>query len=192
MKFIPLVILSTLLTGCAFTRDYVDIEYKPNCTPQEILGAENVEVAVHIDDVRFKENIGCKINGYGIEMANIMASNDLSEVFKNAIIWELEQRGFVITCGGNHLDVELIKFFNNFKPIYFGARADSETILNVTLRNENGVMVYSKTIFGFGEEEICFLAGGNNARLALERSLYQAIQKLMKDPGFIGALLESN
>ena len=66
MKFIALITLSCLLTGCAFTRDYVGIEYKPCSTPQRIVGAENVEVAVNVNDLRVKENVGCKINGYGM------------------------------------------------------------------------------------------------------------------------------
>jgi uncharacterized lipoprotein len=167
MKFIALIMLSCLLTGCAFTRDYVGIEYKPYFMPQRIVGAENVEVSVNVNDVRVKENIGYKVNGYGMEMANIMANNDVAEVFKNAIICELQQRGFVITYDGSNLNIELCKFFNDFKPGLFSGS-------------------------GFGKEEPCFLAGGKNASLALERSLYHAVQKLMNDPDFILALLANN
>lgn len=189
MKFIALIILSCLLTSCALTRDYVDVEYKPYSVPQRVAGAENVEVAVHMNDLRVKENVGCKINSYGIEMANIMANNDVAEVFKNAVIWELQQRGFVIAYEGSNLNIELCKFFNDYKPGFFSASANSEAVLNVILRKKDGMIVYSKTILGFGEEETCFLTGGNNASLALERSLYHAVQRLMNDPDFIWALL---
>lgn len=191
MKFIALIMLSCLLTGCAFTRDYVGIEYKPYSMPQRIVGAENVEVSVNVNEVRVKENIGYKVNGYGMEMANIMANNDVAEVFKNAIIWELQQRGFIITYDGSNLNIELCKFFNDFKPGLFSGSAKSETFLNIILK-KNGMVVYAKTISGFGKEETCFLAGGKNASLALERSLYHAVQKLMNDPDFILALLANN
>ena len=136
MKFIALIMLSCLLTGCAFTRDYVGIEYKPYSMPQRIVGAENVEVSVNVNEVRVKENIGYKVNGYGMEMANIMANNDVAEVFKNAIIWELQQRGFIITYDGSNLNIELCKFFNDFKPGLFSGSANSETVLNVILKKK--------------------------------------------------------
>lgn len=192
MRFILFIILSGLLTGCAITRDYVDIEYTPCFVPQKIAGAENVEIAVNVNDIRGKENIGCKINGYGMEMANIMANNDLAELFKNAITFELFQRGFVISCDGSNLNIELCKFFNNFKLGLFSGSADSETVLNVVLRKKNGVIAFSKTIFGFGREETCFVAGGKNASLALEKSLYHAVQNLVNDPDFISVLLSNN
>lgn len=183
------MMLSCFLTGCALTRDYVEIEYKPCSTPQTIVGSENVEVAVNVNDLRVKENVGCKMNGSGMEMANIMATNDVAESFKNAIIWELQQRGFVISNDGSNLNIELCKFFNDYKPGFFTASANSEAVLNVTLRKKDGVIVYSKTIFGFGEEETCFITGGHNASLALEKSLQHAVQRLMNDPDFIRALL---
>lgn len=189
MKFIALIMFSCLLTSCALTRDYVGVEYKSYSTPQRIAGAENIEVAVNVTDLRVKESIGCKINGYGMEMANIMANNDVAEVFKNAVTWELQQRGFVISYEGSHLNIELCKFFNDYKPGFFSASANSETVLNVILKKKDGMIIYSKTILGFGEEETCFLTGGNNASLALEKSLYHAVQRLMNDPDFIWALL---
>ena len=78
-RYIALMMMPCLLTSCALTRDYVDIQYKPTSTPETVAGAENVEVAVNVKDVRVKQNIGCKINGYGMEMANIVANNDVAE-----------------------------------------------------------------------------------------------------------------
>lgn len=189
LRLITLVVLSCSLTSCALTRDYVAIQYKPTSCPQRIMGAESVGVAVTVNDTRGKENVGCKINGYGIEMANIMPTHDIAETFKNAVSWELQQRGFVMASRGNDLNIQLCKFFNDYKPGFFSATAGSETVLNVTLKKKNGVIAYSKTILGFGAEETCFLASGSNATLALERSLYQAVQKLMNDPDFIFALM---
>lgn len=192
MKIIALIILSTLFTSCALMRDHVAIGYKPCCTPQTLVGAENIVVAVNVNDCRVKNNLGCKSTNLDVEMANIMAKNDVAQVFKDAVIWELQQRGFVVANGGSYLSIELCKFFNDFKEGFFSASANSETVLNVSLRNKDGALLYAKTIFGFGGEETCFVVGGNNASLALERSLQNAIQRLMNDPDFIWALLASN
>lgn len=82
-----------------------------------------------------------------------------------------------------------IMFFNDFKPGIFSATANAETILNITLRKRSGAVTYSKTIFGFGEEQSCFITGGKNASLALEKSLFHAVQRLMDDTDFLRALL---
>jgi len=184
MKFIALILLTSLLTGCALKTDYVDIEYKPYFTPQRIVETGNVEVAISVNDLRDKENVGDKV----WESFNIMANNDLSETFKNAIIWELQQRGFIIGQNGYDLNIEIYKLYNHFAQGGFTADANSETVLNVTLRNREGIIAYSKTIIGYGDEKPCFNLSGKNASLALERSLSQAVQKLMEDPNFIQAL----
>lgn len=189
MKLIALAMLSCLLTGCIFTKDHVDIEYKPLVTSERIIGAENIVVTVNINDVRFKENIDCKINDYGMEMTDIMANNGLAEFFKNVITSELEQRGFVIAPGGIILNIELCKFFNYFKSELFNLKAESETILSVVLKEKNGRIVYYKTIIGFGEEHVSFIIRGNDVSLVLEKSLHDALQKLMNDPDFMLALL---
>lgn len=188
MKWISLLLLSCVLTGCAFTKDYVEVSYQPSCAPQRIRGAETIEVTVHVNDTRTKENVGCKINGYGIEAASIIANNDLVEVVRNAITWELEERGFVIAYGGHKLSIELCKLYNDFKPGWFCAKADAETVFNIVLKNKEGTVVYAKTIMGLGKEETCFFASGKNANLALQQSLRAAIQKLMNDREFIQAL----
>ena len=192
MNYIALIMISCLLTSCVLTRDYVGIQYKPYYAAQRICGAENVEVSVTVCDYRAKNNIGYKCNSYGMEMANIMPANDVSEVFKNAIIWEMINRGFVISNDGSRLNVEICKFYNDYKIGFFSAVARADTVLNVTLRKRDCTMVYSKAIFGFGEETSCFLTTGNNASLALERALHYAVQRLMNDPDFIMALLSSN
>lgn len=188
-KYIALMMLPCLLTSCAFTRDFADIQYRPNLIPQRMVGAENIAVSVDVQDMRVKKNVGCKLNGYGIEMAKILPKNDVAEVFKNAIVFELQERGFVISEDGINLNIEIYKFFNDFKPGFFSVgAANSETFLNVTLR-KGSMIAYSKTIFGFGEEETCFLTSGTNASLALEKSLHHAVQRLMDDPDFISSLL---
>lgn len=53
------------------------------------------------------------------------------------------------------------------------------------------MIVYSKTILGFRDEKPCFLLSGTYASLALERSLNNAVEKLMNDPDFILALSNS-
>lgn len=187
MRFFTLVMLLCLLTGCALKKDYVEIEYKPCFTPQKIVGIENIEVAINVSDHRVKEHVGDKV----WENFDIMASNSLVEGFKNAIAWELQERGFRIGHDGYNLDIEIHKFYNHYEYGPFAANANSETVLNVNLRNKEGMITYSKIILGFGDESPCFLLSGTNARIALERSLYNTIQKLMNDPDFIWALSNS-
>jgi uncharacterized lipoprotein YajG len=193
IKLITVFMLACLLTSCAFRSQYIENEYHPNTISEEIIGAENIRVAVNVNDVRIKDNVG--FIGWNQEYKDfmILTNSNLCTVFKDAIESELEQRGFAITAGGNNLDIEIYKFFNHFVITGFiSGKAGSETILHAVLKNANGNILYSKTIYELGEEHSCYLSNGANACLALNKSLTYAVQKLMDDPDFITALLTSN
>ena len=191
MKSIFLMALALLLTSCTLQRHYVDLEYKPCMMPQGIVGAENIEVCVNVYDFLGQENVVCKLSGFDRELVHIVTNQNVAEILQNAITWELQQRGFTIAYGGKNIEIEICKFRNNFKAEAFSISADSETILNVTMNKNDGMILYAKTVIGCGEEASCFRLSGKNTSMALERSLYDAVQKLVNDPEFIW-MLSSN
>lgn len=178
-----------MLTSCALSRDYVTIDYQPQVNTVKLEEVENVQVAVHVIDSRInKSAVGCKKNGYGMEMADIIAENEIDILIKAALESELMGMGFNISEGDKEIKFEIIKFINNFELGFWNAEAKSEFIAHVLVLDREGNVRFSKTIFGLGLEKNCYLASGKNARLSLERALNNAVLKIVNDQDFIEAI----
>lgn len=187
-----LVIVAILASGCALTKDYVNIEYIPEAGISKVDGADLVEVSVKLTDVRTtKDKVSCKKNGYGIEMAAIISNDDVVALVANAIEDELRNRGFKVTEGSVHIGIELNKFYNDFKMGFWSGSAASEVVMNVQVKKPDGNINYAKSITGLHTKKGIQLCSGKNAKMALEKALKDAISKLMHDSSFIAALLKT-
>jgi len=182
----------SLLSGCALTSATVPLSYVPQTDVSKVPGADKVDVAVEVSDIRtIKDKVGAKKNGYGMEMAAIMAQEDVPETVQKAIEVELENRGFHLAT--NHLTVvaELSKFYNDFKIGFFAGDAKAEVTMNVQVRNPSGNIVYSKLITGEGLNPNIQLSSGKNAKIALDAALNDAIANLFREQAFIDSLVKS-
>lgn len=141
-----------------------------------------------------KDRVGRKINGYGMPMALIVCQNQVDELVKEALAKELINRGFMPSLQDPKIlvDVELIKLSNKFKLGFFTGDGVSETNLNLKVQNPDGTVKYTKSVLGKGINQDIFLASGENAKIALELSLKDAIAQIVEDPEFIKALLENS
>src|ERR1041385_8973705 len=92
------IIAIASLNGCAVSKDYISVNYNPQTHASAIAGAERVSVRVEVSDVRsIHDRVGNKKNGYGMEMASIIATNHFLGVVRNAIQDELSNRGFKLS-----------------------------------------------------------------------------------------------
>ena len=181
-----------LLNGCAFTTDHVSLSYVPQPSPGKVDGADKISVKVQVTDVRTTPNkVGAKKNGYGMEMAPIVADGDISEMLEKAIGTELSDRGYHVAPGDITLAVELSKFYNDFKIGFFAGDAVAEVTIDVRVKNAAGDIVYTKLVTGEGLNPNIQLATGNNAKIALEAALQDAIAKLFKGPDFTDSLTKA-
>lgn len=64
--------------------------------------------------------------------------------------------------------------------------------MNVQVKKPDEKIIFSKTITGQYVNPSIQLATGENAQIALNGALKDAIQKLVRDPEFINCLLDSN
>lgn len=195
MKHLYLLIATTLvLSGCALTRDHITLDYVPMPSAEKIAEADKIPLKVKISDQRnSKDRVSCKKNGYGMEMASILSKNDVNLLIKEALVTELANRGF--SLGNENLnsvliDVELNKFYNDFKVQFFAGRAVAEVILNIKVKKPDGQFTFSKSVIGAGENQGIFLFTGRNAKITLEDALQNAISKIVSDQDFIQALLK--
>jgi uncharacterized lipoprotein len=181
-----------VLTGCALTTDHIDLQYEPQPGVGPVPGAEAVSVNVQIADLRTDKNrVSCKKNGFGMEMAPIIANEDVTVTVRTAMETELRNRGFAV--GGNDTVTvigNLRRFYNDHKAGFFTCDAVADLDMGVTVKGRTGGIVYTREILAQGEERNTMLMSGENARIALNRALQEGMNELFKDQSFISALIE--
>ena len=189
-------LLFTLLAmqfgGCALTVDKIDVSYKPRANIAVVEGAEKVSVKVISEDTRtvYKDRVGVKKNGYGIEMAALVPINDVSKTFADAVASEIESLGFKIGEGGKTLKVELIRFYNDFKMGFFAGDSVADGLINVSVADKLGEVIFSRAYEGGAIEENIQLASGENARLALTKAMTDIVTKIPQDKDLQSSLLK--
>jgi len=187
------IIAIASLNGCAISKDYISVKYTPQTNVTAVAGADRVAVRVEVSDVRsIHDRVGVKKNGYGMEMASIIASNDVPTLVKKAIQDELSNRGFKLADGDVTVLVELSKFYNDFKTGFWAGDAVAELTMSAQIKKSDGNIVYSKLVNGEGEKLKIQLASGANAKVALEGALANAVLRLFEDPMFIDGLLKTS
>lgn len=126
-----------------------------------------------------------------MEMAPILANEDVTVTLRRAIEQELLSRGFLI--GSEPLVsifAELTRFWNDHKMGFFAGDAVADLNMSISVKNKNGNFLYSRHIMAQGVESNTQLATGNNARLALNRAIENGIKLLFEDQALIAALME--
>jgi uncharacterized lipoprotein len=187
---------SLLFGGCALTEDTVRLAYRPRVAAQPLNKAENVSVAVVMRDERRaieRDRVSCKRNGYGMEMAAIRSENDVPDLVRTSIYTELTRRGFRPGSGGVTVVVEVRRLYNDFKTGFFAGDAVAEADLEVSVlapgATEAGPALFRGRANGAGQNPNVQLTSGENAKVALENALSEAVWRLFNNPRFISALL---
>ncbi len=178
------------VSGCALTKEYITVDYTPQKNIEPIRGAENIHLKVNVNDGRsMRDKVCYKKNGYGMELGEIISNNDVVQLVSDSIKTELTNRGFIVNDGDIIINIELIKFFNDFKMGFFAGDASAEVLMGSQVKLSNGNIIYNKIITGNYVEQNIQLSTGNNAKLALEGALKDAVSKLVNDSEFIIALM---
>lgn len=183
------------LSGCALTTEQIELNYTQQAGVAKVAGAENVSVNVQVADQRLdKSKVSSKKNGFGMEMAPITAAEDVAVTVRKAIEKELQARGFQLGSDTALVKVaaDVTRFYNDHKMGFFAGDAVADLNMSVTVKSQNGALLFSKQIIAQGMEKNTQLATGNNARLALDRALENGMKMLFEDPGFVSALLTSS
>lgn len=191
-RVIFVLIFLVSLFGCALTKEHINLDYVPQTNVEAIRGSEKVNIKLNVTDGRtMRDKVSYKKNAYGMEMGEIITDNDIIELVSKSIKTELQNRGFMVDGGDVEVNIEMIKFYNDFKSGFFAGDASAEIIMGVQVKQKNGNIPYNKTITGAYIEQNIQLATGSNAKKALDGALKDAIPKLMNDQKFIIALMET-
>jgi len=192
LRYITLLAIASIFTGCALTEDKIDIPYQGRGNITVVDGADKVNVEVKNEDKRtvFKDRVGAKKNGYGMEMAKITPNNDVAKTFSDAVLFELENLGFKNGTGGKVVKVELIRFYNDFKMGFFAGDAVADGLINIVVTNGKNEVIFTKSYEGGGIYPNIQLALGENAREALIKAMTDIVGKVAQDKDLHAALLK--
>jgi uncharacterized lipoprotein len=192
LRYITLIFIAFVFTGCALTEDKIDIPYQGRANITVVEGADKVNVEVKNEDKRtvFKDRVGAKKNGYGMEMGKITSNNDVAKTFSDAVLFELENLGFKNGTGGKIVKVELIRFYNDFKMGFFAGDAVADGLVNIVVTNGKNEVIFSKSYEGGGVYPNIQLALGENAREALIIAMTDIVGKVAQDKDLHAALLK--
>jgi uncharacterized lipoprotein len=181
-----------LLSACALSEDKVPVDYIPNTGVAPVAGAQMVSLTVTGADQRsqYTDRISTKKNGYGMEMARIVATNDVVEVVRGGVERELKAQGYAIGPNGLSVTVELQNFYNNFRVGLMTGGAVADVAIAIKVRNAAGTLVYSQLYDASSTDDV-FMASGTNAKASLEKALTMTTMKIVQDGALQAALLSN-
>ncbi|MCX7100941.1 MAG: YajG family lipoprotein [Methylobacter sp.] len=180
------------LSGCALTTDRIELQYNQQHGVLKIPGASSVSVNVQVADQRQdKSKVSSKKNGYGMEMAPILATEDVTVTVRRAIEQELRARGFPLSSDAALVQIaaDLTRFYNDHKIGFFSGDAVADLDMSVIVKSKKGDLLYSQRVVAQGTEPNTQLASGENAKLALNRALENGMKSLFEDQAFLSALM---
>ena len=183
------------LSGCALTTDRIELQYTQQSGVAQIPGANNVSVNVLVSDQRQdKSKVSSKKNGFGMEMAPIIAIEDVAVTVRRAIEQELRTRGFQLGTDTALVQItaDLTRFYNDHKTGFFAGDAVADINMSVTVKSKKGDLLYTRRIISQGIEPNTQLMSGENARLALNRALENGMKSLFEDQKFLSALMAAS
>jgi uncharacterized lipoprotein len=192
-KIICVGIFLFLLSGCAFTTDYIDLTYTQQSRVQKIPGANNIAVIVQVIDKRLERGnrVSSKTNAHETEFAPIIANEDVTVTIRRALESELQSRGFTIGSNASVLIIaDLMKFWNKHKWDRMSIDAIADLDMRISVKNKNGTTLYYRNLYVQGFEHNNQIANGENARLALQDALKKGMERLFDDKAFIAALVD--
>lgn len=188
-----LVALATL-SGCALSTDRIELQYNQQQDVSQIPGSNKISVNVQVNDQRQdKSKVGSKKNGYGMEMAPILAVEDVTITVRRAIEQELRARGFQVGSEAALVQIttDLTRYYNDHKMGFFAGDAVADLNMSVLVKSKEGTILFSRQIIAQGVEPNTQLATGENAKLALNRALENGMKYLFEDQSFLSALTSS-
>jgi len=185
-------VIAAVMSGCAATTDHIELGYSLQSVGSQVAGASQVHMQVKVEDRRPSQEVGHKINGYGVEMAPIVTDQNIGDLVEQAVEKELRSRGFAVgTPGPTLLLIQLDRFTSSFQMGVFSGSATADVAMDVMIKNVAGKDTFKTWIMAKGENPSLQLATGDNAKVALDQALQNALAKLFGDQKFLDALVAS-
>lgn len=183
-----------LAAGCAVVEDKVPIDYVSQVSaPAPVPGAENVLITLTARDRRAQlgDRVSTKKNGYGMEMARIVSTNDVVELVRTSVEREFKAQGFRVGSGGVAVAIELQNFYNNFQLGLVTGTALADVSFGLKVRDATGAQLYAHDYSGSARLDNIMLMSGDNAKAALQQALAAAVKQVVDDTSLQQVLLST-
>jgi len=188
-RFILSMIALTLLAGCALSEDKVALRYVPTTSSASVEAAKGLQINLDVVDARTTNRtvISRKINGYGMEMAAIRATQNPTELVERVLKQELRSRGFDVGNSGLSVTAKLNEFYNQYEVGFFTGSAVSNVVVHI-LVGDTVAPSFDKT-FSANQTDEVVLADGANAKAALEAALGKVVSETIANPDSMNDLV---
>ncbi|MHC5062969.1 MAG: YajG family lipoprotein [Planctomycetota bacterium] len=174
--------IAFLCTGCAFGNRHVTLEYPSGSSglvEASTPSPRGVIVLGQFSDERDTDFVGEVCNGFGMHTADVEVDASVSEWVRNAVRYELEQRGFAVVDAPSTLGAILsVRIAKVFCTAFFTYKA--EVTLFGRLENRESVL-FDVRYSGEGSAGVNWAATGASYGQSLVLALEDALQKLMND-----------
>jgi uncharacterized lipoprotein YajG len=121
-------------------------------------------------------------------MAEISSEEAVPAVLERAVASELRARGCQVDAAGEvPVTIELGVFSHRFQGGFLSLPSEGTVSFSATVRDADGRELFRDAFSGVSRDNVQ-IAGGANAREALERALLEAVRKLMDSAAFQAAL----
>lgn len=185
-----LAVAATIASGCALTTETIRIGYPDPAGVARFPGAETIRVKLAVVDQRPDKSlvVSHKVNGFGTQMAAISSEEAVPAVLERAVASELRARGCQVDAAGEvPVTIELNVFSHRFQGGFFSLPSEGTVSFSASVRDASGRELLRDAFSGVSRDNVQ-IAGGDNAREALERALLDAVRKLMDSATFQAAL----
>lgn len=189
-KYLPILVMMFLLTGCAVTPESVEITYAPRPGIQPSPNTYKTKVGVQIDDRRLQKFRLSNIRSTFIETTPIFVRNDVTSALQWAVGSELRNLGFVLAEENPDLIIvaELARFDIQYVSNYVFGTAVANIHFHVTVYNKQMQHLFEMTVSAQTIGEDWLSSKGETARLALNKALENGLDQLFGNKAFITTL----
>ena len=174
---VAVCVCAFLSTGCAFGTRYVSLTYEPQGTanaPKAIA----LSVAPLTDSRPAPEVVGHVLNGWGMKTAKVVATNNVENWIRRALISELREAGYTVTdssdgpviLGGTIINIKCDSYFTYEGTIHLMIRL-----------TRNGNVVLDRAYVGEGSTGLNWAATSTSFAKVLEDALHNAMMKVVAD-----------
>lgn len=174
--------------------DKVPIDYVSQVgAPAPLPGAEDVLITLSARDRRTQlgDRVSTKKNGYGMEMARIVSTNDVVDLVRTSVEREFKAQGFRVGPGGVAVTIELQNFYNNFQLGLVTGTALADVSFGLKVRDATGAQLCARDYIGSAKIDDIMLMTGDNAKAALQKALAAAVKQVVDDVALQQVLLST-
>jgi PBP1b-binding outer membrane lipoprotein LpoB len=195
LRFVPLVAVAVILTGCAFTKETVTLNYQRPPLGEPV--KEDATITVQkLKDARGSDpNLLAQKGIAGKTSGAYITSNEVAVTVTEALTDTLAGMGCKLVAEGGDLSIggDLLKFDSNVLVGFWAGSMEGSIQLNLKLTNaKTGVQVWSDVVSGYSKIGGLQVDRAAHRTMVAEKALQDAMQKLAASESFRKVLTHYN